>query len=80
MPRNVKVKDLDELAAIVQTLKAAGKKVVQTHGVFDLLHVGHIRHLEEARTMGDVLVVTITRDEYVDKGPHRPAFPQDLRA
>ncbi len=80
MPRNTKVKGLDELAAIVQSLKAGGKKIVHAHGVFDLLHVGHIRYLEEARAMGDVLVVTLTRDEHVNKGPHRPAFPQDLRA
>jgi cytidyltransferase-like protein len=48
--------------------------------VFDLLHVGHIRHFDEAKSMGDVLVVTITEDRYVNKGPHRPAFPQQLRA
>jgi len=80
MPRNHKVKDLDELAVCLQALKAAGKKIVLSHGVFDLLHVGHIRHFEEARQMGDVLVVTITPDEHVNKGPHRPAFSQDLRA
>jgi len=80
MPRNPKITDLDELALRVKDLKAQGKKVVHSHGVFDLLHVGHIRHFEEAKRMGDVLVVTLTRDEHVNKGPHRPAFPQDLRA
>ena len=80
MARNGKIKELDELAADLRTLKAQGKKIVHSHGVFDLLHVGHIRHFEEARRMGDVLVVTLTRDEHVNKGPHRPAFPQDLRA
>ncbi len=57
-----------------------GKKVVHCHGVFDLLHIGHIRHLEQAKKMGDLLVVTLTADAYVNKGPNRPAFPQQLRA
>jgi rfaE bifunctional protein nucleotidyltransferase chain/domain len=77
---NPKIKDLDELAAHVRTLKALGKRIVLSHGVFDLLHVGHIRHLEQAKHMGDVLVVTLTEDHFVNKGPHRPAFSQSLRA
>lgn len=79
MSRNPKIKELEELAACLKALKAQGKKIVHSHGVFDLLHVGHIRHFEEARRMGDVLVVTLTRDEHVNKGPHRPAFSQELR-
>jgi rfaE bifunctional protein kinase chain/domain/rfaE bifunctional protein nucleotidyltransferase chain/domain len=75
-----KIKKLDELAALLLELKAQGKRVVHCHGVFDLLHVGHIRHLEEARKQGDILVVTLTQDRYVNKGPTRPAFPQGLRA
>ena len=75
-----KIKNLDELAGILASFRAKGKKIVHCHGVFDLLHVGHIRHFEEAKRMGDVLVVTLTQDEYVNKGPHRPAFPQGLRA
>lgn len=77
---NSKIKDLDELAEICRELKAGGKKIVLSHGVFDLLHVGHIRHFQQARQMGDVLVVTLTQDRMVNKGPHRPAFPQHLRA
>ena len=80
MARNPKILDLEELAACLRQLKADGKKIVHSHGVFDLLHVGHIRHFEAAKKLGDVLVVTLTRDEHVNKGPHRPAFPQDLRA
>ncbi len=80
MAKNGKITDLDELAAKLRDVKAEGKKIVLSHGVFDLLHVGHIRHFEEAKQMGDVLVVTLTRDEHVNKGPHRPAFSQDLRA
>jgi rfaE bifunctional protein nucleotidyltransferase chain/domain len=77
---NGKIKAIDELAPILRGLKEERKKVVLCHGVFDLLHIGHIRHFEQARRMGDVLVVTVTRDEHVNKGPHRPAFPQELRA
>lgn len=80
MGRNPKILDLDVMAARLMQLKASGKRIVHSHGVFDLLHVGHIRHFEEAKKMGDVLVVTLTRDEHVNKGPHRPAFPEDLRA
>ena len=75
-----KIIDLDELAALLFQLRAHGKKIVQSHGVFDLLHVGHIRHLTGARALGDVLVVTITPDQYANKGPGRPAFSQQLRA
>lgn len=75
-----KVKELEVLAELLARLKRRGKKIVHSHGVFDLLHVGHIRHFESARAMGDVLVVTLTPDQHVNKGPQRPAFPQDLRA
>lgn len=54
--------------------------VVMAHGVFDLLHPGHVRHLEEARKMGDLLVVSVTKDVDVYKGPGRPVFNQDQRA
>jgi rfaE bifunctional protein nucleotidyltransferase chain/domain len=75
-----KVVTLEELAQHVVELKGAGKTVVMCHGVFDLLHVGHIRHFKEAREEGDVLVVTLTPDAYVNKGPDRPAFTETLRA
>ncbi len=80
MSANPKILELDALAQRVQELKKQGKKVVLCHGVFDLLHVGHIRHFAEARNMGDALVVTLTPDEFVNKGPHRPAFTGHLRA
>ena len=76
---NKKIKTLEELQQITADLKSEGKKVVLCHGVFDLLHIGHIKHFEEAKTFGDVLVVTITPDEYVNKGPNRPAFTTALR-
>lgn len=82
MKKNGKVKSLGELAEIIATLRSGdtSPKVVHCHGVFDLLHIGHIRYLEQARTLGDVLVVTLTEDRYVNKGPHRPAFTESLRA
>ena len=50
------------------------------HGVFDLVHLGHIRHIQAARNEGDVVMVTITADHYVNKGPGRPIFPENMRA
>ena len=75
-----KIVELDKLAEIIDNLKKDNKKVVLSHGVFDLLHVGHIRHFRAAKKLGDVLVTTVTPDIYVNKGPHRPAFEQELRA
>jgi len=75
-----KIKRIDELVGTLAALRAGGKKIVHCHGVFDLLHIGHIKHLEAARKIGDVLVVTLTPDRFVNKGPHRPAFPERLRA
>ena len=54
--------------------------MVQAHGTFDLLHLGHVRHLEAARKLGDVLIVTVTADRFVNKGPGRPVFNAELRA
>jgi rfaE bifunctional protein nucleotidyltransferase chain/domain len=80
MSSKSKIVGLSELAQYVQRQKDAGKTVVHAHGVFDLIHPGHIRHLEAARKHGDVLVVTITPDHYVNKGPGRPVFTHSLRA
>jgi len=78
MTRTNKILSLDELEATLA--KTPGRVVGHCHGVFDLLHVGHLRHFKEAKAQSDILVVTLTADEYVNKGPHRPAFNQDLRA
>src|SRR3989454_902913 len=75
-----KIKRLEDLAKSLASLRDKGRKIVHCHGVFDLLHIGHIKHLEAARNLGDVLVVTLTPDRHVNKGPHRPAFPERLRA
>ena len=73
-----KFKSSDQLALIVSQLRRAGKKVVMAHGVFDLLHMGHVRHLNEAKAHGDVLITTITADAYVNKGPGNQFFQSIL--
>jgi rfaE bifunctional protein nucleotidyltransferase chain/domain len=75
-----KVMTVQEVAAITHRLRQSGKTVVQAHGTFDLLHVGHVRHMEAASDLGDVLVVTVTADRFVNKGPGRPVFNENLRA
>ncbi len=82
MRQNDKIKTIEELANVLASLRAQNddQKIIHCHGVFDLLHIGHIRHFERARELGDILAVTVTPDRYVNKGPHRPVFGQDLRA
>lgn len=75
-----KLLSLEDLASRLQALRRTGQKVIHCHGCFDLMHIGHIRHLQAARRMGDLLIVTVTPDEHVAKGAGRPVFPQDLRA
>jgi len=55
-------------------MSAKIKKIVMANGVFDMLHIGHLRHLEAARAMGDILWVSITDDQHVRKGPGRPIY------
>jgi len=74
------VKSVAELAKIAADAKADGKTVVLAHGAFDLIHLGHVRHLEKARKLGDVLIATVTADAFVNKGPGRPVFSEELRA
>jgi rfaE bifunctional protein nucleotidyltransferase chain/domain len=75
-----KIKSAEELELIAAEARARGERVVLAHGVFDLLHMGHVRHLEEARRQGTMLLVTVTADRFVNKGPGRPVFPDKLRA
>ena len=75
-----KIVPLDTLGRIVSGLKKQGRIVVHCHGVFDLMHPGHIMHFEAAKSQGDVLVVILTQDQYVNKGPGRPVFSQEIRA
>lgn len=67
-----------ELAKLVDAARP-GRTVVYCHGCYDLLHVGHVRHLQEAAALGDILVVTVTPDRFVNKGPDRPLVSQDDR-
>ena len=69
-----KVWELDALAEHLETLRAEGRRVVLCHGVFDPLHIGHIRYFRAAAAHGDVLVVTVTPDRFVNRGPNRPAL------
>lgn len=71
---------LDELAGKAREYRLQGLRVALCHGTFDLLHIGHVRHLEQAARQADRLFVTITADEFVNKGPERPVFRQNLRA
>ena len=74
-----KIYSIEKLKKILNKKKIKGKKIVLCHGVFDLLHIGHINHFKEAKNFGDVLVVSLTPDIYVNKGPGRPAFNEKLR-
>lgn len=79
---NPKLLTLDEAMAERAKLRAAGKKLVLTNGVFDLLHTGHLYYLKEARRLGDALFVAINSDESVRtlKGPARPVMTEEQRA
>ena len=74
-----KIVNLDEILGLRAAARKEGKTVVQCHGVFDFLHPGHIRLLEESKSLGEVLVVTVTADPYVKKGIGTPVFPEAVR-
>lgn len=76
-----KIKPLQELQTIVTELKRQGKRIVFANGCFDLLHVGHIRYLRAAKTLGDVLIVAVNSDASVRKlkGAGRPIIPETER-
>ncbi len=82
--RNVqsKIRNRSKVAWFVEEAQATGKTVVFTNGCFDILHIGHVRYLQAARALGDVLVVGINTDESVHrlKGPDRPLNPESERA
>jgi len=74
--------DADALAALVRDARAAGRRIVFTNGVFDILHPGHLRYLQAARRHGDLLIVGLNSDASVrrNKGPERPINPEQERA
>src|SRR5882762_3977186 len=75
-----KIKTLGQLEQIASEARTRGQKIVLAHGVFDILHVGHKRHLDIGKRHGDILIVTLTTDKFVNKGPDRPVFAEKLRA
>lgn len=75
-----KVLTHDELLAARDRARREGRRVVQCHGCFDIVHPGHIRHLRQARSLGDLLLVSITGDTQMKKGAGRPLIPEELRA
>ena len=74
-----KIKTAEELRDIIGP-RPRKKRVIMCHGVFDVVHPGHIRHLLYAKSKADILVASITADHHITKGTHRPHVPQDLRA
>jgi D-beta-D-heptose 7-phosphate kinase/D-beta-D-heptose 1-phosphate adenosyltransferase len=77
-----KIKTKEDLHGIVEDLKKKGRRIVFTNGCFDLLHLGHVRYLKKAKSLGDILVVGINSDRSVQslKGPERPILPEEERA
>ena len=85
MKPSVKNKYSKKLTTIQKILSKIGrfprsKKIILCHGVFDVVHPGHIRHLNYAKSQGDILVVSCTGDRFIDKGIYRPHIPQKMRA
>ncbi len=76
---NNKILPINDLIAKVTALQQEGKVVAQSHGIFDLIHPGHINHLNMAKKKADVLIVTVIKDKNVRRGPGRPIFTDQLR-
>jgi rfaE bifunctional protein nucleotidyltransferase chain/domain len=75
-----KIVTLDALRDITERLHTEGRRIVLAPGCFDFFHVGHLCHLKQARSLGDVLIISLTPDRFVGKGPGRPVYSQDQRA
>ena len=73
-----KICDIANIAEILRLRR--GKTVVHCHGCWDAPHFGHVLHFQSARKMGNILIVTVTPDKYVNKGPNRPLLKQQVRA
>jgi rfaE bifunctional protein nucleotidyltransferase chain/domain len=80
MQHSHKISTVEKLESICRESRIAGKSVALAHGTFDLLHLGHVRHLRDAKEGSDILVVTLTADQFVNKGPGRPVFNGAQRA
>ena len=77
---NTKITTLAEIKEFSNQQKKKNKIIVLAHGTYDLMHIGHVKHLKFAKNYGDVLIVTITADQFVSKGPGRPFFNQGNRS
>src|SRR6202453_620645 len=75
-----KICNLERLLGVRREARAAGRVIVHCHVCFDIVHPGHIQHLQYAKSLGDELVVTVSADSHVQKGVDRPLIPDDLRA
>jgi len=75
-----KIINISSISEILKKIRKNKKKVVLCHGVFDLLHFGHINYFREAKKNGDIVIASITADKYVLKGPGRPYFNFKNRA
>ena len=80
MDQDSKLITLEKARSLFLQLKDSGKTLIQCHGTFDLVHPGHVVHFQEAKSLGDILVVTITSEKFVNKGPGRPYFNDQMRA
>lgn len=77
---HAKILPFEQASTCLSGLRRSGKIIVQCHGTFDMIHPGHIVHFEEAKALGDILVVTVTGEKFVNKGPGRPYFNDQLRS
>ncbi|HTL29169.1 MAG TPA: PfkB family carbohydrate kinase [Tepidisphaeraceae bacterium] len=80
MAQSRKICSLNQLLQLRKQARADAKTVVHCHGCFDIVHPGHIHHLQHARSLGDILIVSVSADTHVNKGVNRPLIPDDLRA
>src|ERR1039457_6743021 len=74
-----KIKTVEEIARLIGD-RPRQKKAIMCHGVFDVVHPGHLRHLLYAKSKADILIASLTADMHISKGKYRPHVPQDLRA
>ncbi len=79
--KNRIIRDHAKLSLVIESLRTLGMKIVLTQGSYDLVHIGHARYLEAAKSKGDILVIGIDNDEKIRarKGPERPVVPEDER-
>ena len=80
MSTQAKVLSLEDLSLVVTRLREDGARIGHCHGCFDVVHYGHLIHFAEARSLVDFLIVTVTADRHIRKGPGRPVFSENRRA